>query len=34
MGVVGHMPTGILHVELDDQMAQGPLAATPRRYWG
>jgi len=34
MGVVGHMPTGVLHVELDDDLAAGPLAATPRRYWG
>ncbi len=34
MGVVGQMPTGILHVELDGELAQGPLAATPRRYWG
>jgi hypothetical protein len=34
MGVVGHMPTGILHVELDGELTEGPMAATPRRYWG
>jgi hypothetical protein len=34
MGVVGQTPTGILHVELDDEYARGPWQATPRRYWG
>ena len=34
MGAVGHTPTGICHVTLDDDLAEGPFAKTPRRYWG
>jgi hypothetical protein len=34
MGVVGTVPTGILHVTLDEDLAHGPFESTPRRYWG
>ena len=34
MGVVGPVPTGIVHVVLDGEVSQGPCGATPRRYWG
>ena len=34
MGTVGRVPTGIMHIQLDGDMSQGPFEATPRRYWG
>ena len=34
MGIVGQVPTGILHVVLDKDLTSGPFQATPRRYWG
>jgi len=34
LGTVGRTKAGIAHVELDDDLAQGPWQQTPRRYWG
>ncbi|MBS3762655.1 MAG: hypothetical protein KGZ25_05035, partial [Planctomycetes bacterium] len=34
MGVVGRIPTGIVHVKLDEELANGPYQETQRRYWG
>ncbi len=34
MGIVGYRPTGIVHVTLDDELAEGPHDGTLRRYWG
>jgi hypothetical protein len=33
-GTIGRVPTGIVHVVLDDELARGPFQATPRRCWG
>ncbi len=34
LGTVSRNEAGIAHVVLDEDLAQGPWQATPRRYWG
>jgi len=34
MGIVGRLPTGIVHVVLDDDLTKGPHEQPLRRYWG
>ena len=34
LGIAGQLPTGIVHVVLDGELAEGPMAESPRRYWG
>jgi len=34
LGVVGVVPMGIVHIVLDEELSQGPLQQTQRRYWG
>ena len=34
LGTVSSTTAGFAHVVLDDELAEGPLQATPRRYWG
>jgi hypothetical protein len=34
LGIVGRVPSGIVHLTLDEEWAEGPHQQSERRYWG